>query len=636
MKKFIVILVVLLSLTVSFSGCKKNEPTTPVKPNEPSSPTIVETEYDFISNRTSEYSILLPENAPQYVTLAEQELNTWLKESADVVLPVVIDDGTFAISNDAKIISLGNTSAIEFYNIDLDEASLGRSGYSIYRKGRNIIIADGSSDGFGVIQGVYDFLSKYIDFDTLGPDCVYYEQVESLKLLDYNTTSIPAIDFFVGTAGELPINALYRVRMNTRLLTEYYGTIPGTEVFHNTLQYVPYDTWGEVNDEWFNSNGSEVCLTAHGLPEKYDALVKYVADQIINGLDRNPDLHDFTFTQMDGNNACGCSACTAVSNANGGSKSALYMLFLNDVAEYVDAHYAEKGETREWCVFFLVYDYTFDAPLKEEDGDLVPTSERCNPHVAPYICAKTGANWNESLDSESNRACAEMYDQWKVLSNRSSAWIYTANYSDFLAPYNAFTQKQGTFQFLRDKEIKMLYDNQQMDMRTSTGFAVLANYMNGKLSRNADADVNAMIDRFMSLYFKNAAPVMKTLFEDIVTRYNYNIYVLGMSTRNPTVRAEDFPFAVCREWKSLIDAALSRIEYLKELDAEEYESLQDRIILEGLSIDYLLIDLHSAYYTDEQLLEMKQTFRNNATRLNITYMSEGNSISQLYERWNIN
>ena len=163
----------------------------------------------------------------------------------------------------------------------------------------------------------------------------------------------------------------------------------------------------------------------------------------------------------------------------------------------------------------------------------------------------------------------------------------------------------------------------------------MGNYLEGKLARNADLDYDEYVDKFMKHYYGNAAATMKKLFNDTMTHFNYAVYELGMPNRKPVPSATYWPFAVVSGLRSLIDQALDDIDYLKELDSERYAVLRDRILLEGLAYDYLLIELHPAYYTEDQLLQMKLTFRETASRLNLTMRAEGILITDLYESWGI-
>ena len=117
---------------------------------------VTEGTLDFVTNGTSEYKIVVPavKNFAE-ITTAADELVNFIAQSTGVVLPVVNDD-TFQYSASSKIISVGDTLALEASGIEVDKDYFTRSGYRIVTKDNSVFLIGGGD--FGTLYSAYEFL----------------------------------------------------------------------------------------------------------------------------------------------------------------------------------------------------------------------------------------------------------------------------------------------------------------------------------------------------------------------------------------------------------------------------------------------------------------------------------------------
>ena len=79
--------------------------------------TIEYTDYDFIQNSGSEYTIVLPAETLYNERLAADEINSFVFEASGIKLPCVADTDV-EYSADAKLIILGNTAFNDKSGVD--------------------------------------------------------------------------------------------------------------------------------------------------------------------------------------------------------------------------------------------------------------------------------------------------------------------------------------------------------------------------------------------------------------------------------------------------------------------------------------------------------------------------------------
>ena len=131
---------------------------------------------------------------------------------------------------------------------------------------------------------------------------------------------------------------------------------------------------------------------------------------------------------------------------------------------------------------------------------------------------------------------------------------------------------------------------------------------------------------------------MKKAFDLYETWFAYlrnEVKVEGSYTSSTLFNKDNFTKGFVDGMLACFDEAYAAIEPLKDTDAVLYDTLKNRICLETLQYRYLNIEYHKNYYTEEELLEMKQAFQNDVRYVGLTKANESQGIDVLYKSWGI-
>jgi hypothetical protein len=194
---------------------------------------------------------------------------------------------------------------------------------------------------------------------------------------------------------------------------------------------------------------------------------------------------------------------------------------------------------------------------------------------------------------------------------------------------------------MNEKNTIYLFDQGQHNQNVVTDWAPLKNYLEMQLMWDVDADVESLTDNFFENYFKQAAGPMRALFEE------YRLFMEYQLDKNPLVKGVCYPgldawntkIDLKREtlvsWIGKIDEALAAIDGLRHTDAETYQELRKRILLESISYRHLLIEKFEKSYFDEDLLKLKLSFKEDVLMLGIRqYYSEG-QVDMLFDKMGV-
>ena len=226
---------------------------------------------------------------------------------------------------------------------------------------------------------------------------------------------------------------------------------------------------------------------------------------------------------------------------------------------------------------------------------------------------------------------------WAKVCKNFYMWDYANNYNCYLLPSNSFNVFQDNIKFAVECGVQFYFTQASHDSRQPV-FEELREYLTASLMWDANIDYAAYIDDFFINYYKDAAPGVRKYFESLRDYYAYLEQSQGLAGGIFTNlrKAEYWPKNLVDTWMGYINEAYEAIEPLKTKDVDMYNKLYDRICKESLSVRFMLIDLHSSYYSATELLEMKYAWKADATRLKIGNLREELSITSLYTEWGIN
>lgn len=591
--------------------------------------TVAQTDVDLVKNGASDYVIVTAENETDAsVKFAVEELRQNFYESTGVELKTK-KDSEVSYNANAKILSVGETALLQQAGVTLDKKEVGSDGYIVQTKDSNVFMVGGS--GNGTVYAVYGWLKEQLNYGYYALDEIAIDKnVVNEKLLNVSLKERPDFDYRVTSYGEAWFDSTVarRARFNQsgELWIDFEGVVDGEKSsvsYHTSFNIVSPDLYKADHENWFAPDGKQLCFSRD--PEN---LAKVVVERITQELDANPDKNILTFTQQDHNTWCDCGPCTDSLNKYG-TNSAVYILFMNRVAEQVKAWVDEHYPGREVLLAMFAYQQTEEAPVVKRGDEYVPVDEslRLHDNVALFYCP-IYAEYYYDFNAEQNANVADTFEKWSVLAKTIFTWMYGANFQVYLAPYNNFNSMQNNYRFLYDRGNKYVFDQHQYNQVAGTDWYRLKGYLSSNLQWKIDSNQDELINNFFDNYFKDASAVMKQLFDEentwfayLAEKYGYNGKVSYIDSN--LVIEEFWPKGLLENWLALIDEAYQKIAHYQKSDPVLYEKLKDRINLESLTFRYMQIHLYKLLYSDVDSQMMIKTFKEDCNALGITHYKEG-------------
>ena len=641
----------LLALTTLFSvaSCKKDssdndQSSSAVDSNSSSTtvntPIFEDTDYVLASNKSSEYKIVLPEAEMNGgLKTAANELNYFMKSATGATFSVV-SDATVTSGDSAKIISIGATKALENSGLDTNVDQLKKTGYRIVTKADDVYIW-GPTDRAS-LYGVYEFLEHEIGFEVYARDEIAYTPTDTLKLKDFDLVDNPSFDYSSGGQGCIWFGS-YRDRLRhgsdggirsgpggaSHNTTTKYGWLPKEEYMADHPKwYATSDTDGRIN----------LCYNARGDEAEFALMFETFMTKFIDFVLSHPEVEIFAITQQDVCPWCSCAACKADIEKYGAACSS-QIIFCNKVSDAAKEYFEENGIDREFKITFFAYATTIQAPVKEVNGEWVPTAPEvvCRDNVYPWY-AVMSANQTKSFLDPVNTTAKVGLEQWGALANTIDVWLYSANFNDYFQPYDCFGAIQETYQYVSTFNPTIIQECGKWNEKgTGVGWRALLEYVQAKLFWNVNEDFDTLVTNFFKNYYKDAAEEMLDVFNTYRAFSRYQLDVLGMPSGlyADVTNTKYWPKGALDTILGKIDEAYKAIESLKESNYNLYTTLYNRICTESLSYRKYDLVLYASSYQSSVATALKNQFKADCDRLNVTLSWEGGNISELYQKMGI-
>lgn len=598
--------------------------------------TAVEGEYLYKSG-ISEYSILIRDDASYYESFAANELVMNLQEATGNSIPVITES---QLKSKDRIISLGHTSLWdEKVGVTLSEKDIIDSGYYIKTVENNVYIScPDENSSSGILYGAYDFLKDAIDYEFYAADEVYVEKTQEIPLYNYTGKIVnPTFEMRMIPKADLRDNSTTVMRYRLMSPSDSFGLVAWG---HGQLsQYIlpkakctcgledcGDQTYMEHHPDWFLNPEDkyqwQLCWSGGELLEEV------TANRFIEFFNQYPDAEYFMFGLEDNVNKCECDRCKAAMQEYAGNPAGLQIAFMNNVIARVKAKEPNRS------VKYIIYAYyaTEKAPIKTENGKIVPYSEKVDPVDDLYIYyTPIGANFAFQINSPTNIDVYNNLKEWSAIADgQLILYLYDINFRNYLINFNNFGTVQGMYETCRDVGVNCI-TSQGADSYTIC-FQEMRSYVESSLMWNVDQSYDDLVRKFMAAYFKDAADFMYTYYQIMRDRYAYyqnmvapesgGIYGDINSTKlwtQPVMEKIDKEF----------DKAFASIEKYKTSDPDLYTKLYNRIMKECLSPLYMKITMLSAYYTTAEMAQIKADFKYYANFFKLSESLEGADFGNL-------
>ena len=595
------------------------------------------TEYKLVDNGNSGYKIVLSQNASCEEEMAASELKTLFEEATSIKLST-ITESEVSYADTSKLFLIGNTKYTKNTGVDVD--AIPSDGFTVKTMGSNLFVLGEDS---GIVYGVYEFLEKALGFEYYVAD-VYAlnKNVKDLYMPKLDISDAPDIEYRADAWGaENSQQGLYRARI--RSFNDAFMS-NGMYHIHNTFSWLPKTDYEDAHSDWYSDDEAKLCYTAHGNETELAAMRSVVLEkfkeQVSYYFEKGDYRQAISFTQQDSstNSWCSCNACKADVQTYG-TASASIIRFLNPIAKQLKAWLAERYPGREVTIVFFAYQASEKAPVKRENGKLVPADNSLvlEDNLAVWIAPIYG-NYIRSVTDMENENMYNLFRNWSIVAKYFYVWCYDTNFRNYLMWYDTFNALPDLYEYLNNFNVKYMFNQGQIHSSSNlTGFDALKVALNYKLMWDSDTDAEAFTQRFFETWFGSAGQDMRKYYDSFISwseklkteqNYNGNINFEGYTRLH-------YPLAQLKNWLENIDNAYKSIESLERTKPNRYKNLYKRIQAESIAIRYALISLHCTSFAQDELLEMKQSFKEDASNLGFVRFSESKTMDVLYNAWGV-
>ncbi len=603
--------------------------------------------YNIVENGKSDYRIVISTDADDNVVFAANELKTYIRYSTGAELPIETDGESF--SETEKVISLGDTS-IYRGALAQDESlaltdDLGLTGYVLKREGKTLII--NAKDGNGVFCGVYDMLGDTIGLVNYAYDEIYYREMQTMPLLDFNEHFVPSFD--VRDMTGLSLTSVYKRKM--KFYSQLGKGIWAT--FAHTVEtvYLPVEEYMDAHPEYYgNTGGTQVCYSN---AEMRKEMVKKMKTWI----EGYPEARYIMVGHEDNTNMCTCDNCVAERELYG-NYGGQELHFTNLIAEELDPWMKQNYPDREMYYVFFAYQTSQQPPIKttvdasgnevavlDKDGKYQPYYDGFEIHekVRLMYCP-IDADFSAPITAESNTTQYEQLRGWKDLFDYAGyegksniiVWAYSLACLNYWVPQDNIGAYKQQYAFYKDSGIGYLYD-QANSTSAIFSFESLRIYTQSQLMYDNSQDYNELAMDFINHYYGEGAENIAGLYNFIRSYYEYMEETKGLNGNIKYEHGADpafWPMEVIDTMMDFCDKALEAIEPLRESDPIRFNTLNNRIRRERLMPIFLMFRHHIS----EVPLDKKEEYYNDMVTISRLYnvveeRESGTSMEVNFETW---
>ncbi|HQH63544.1 MAG TPA: DUF4838 domain-containing protein [Clostridiales bacterium] len=476
------ILAVLIFLSSSFGIV--NPPVEPFVPENIVEEVDNSPKMTLIDTGASAYVIVKGAAASPSENTAALKLRAYLQQISGVELPIVTDAAPAA----EKEIIVGRTNR-EGAGYTVDRAALGDEGFIIKTVGAKLVIAGGEKRG--TLYGVFDFLEKFLDCAWLSADTTIVPEKATVcipaAIDEYETPAFmfrqpslckPETTFSADYALANKANGIaYSVESE-----ELGGMLP-YYMGHNAALIMPESVYFADHPEYYALNEDGVRTTENPCMSN-PAVIKIFTDYAVDLVTNNPGLQCFQISLNDSGEYCRCDACEAIYAEEGGVTTGTLVRMLNAIADQVAAI------NPECKIITLAYACSVDATI---------TPVRDN--IIVYFCpiSMCYAHPLETDTYDESVKLRKQFDDWSKICKNIFIFEYPVIYDMYPHPYPIWDAMQPNIQYYLKNGATGLY----VDSNAScdANFLCMTSWLYAKLLWDPYEDMDALMSRFMRLYF---------------------------------------------------------------------------------------------------------------------------------------
>jgi hypothetical protein len=436
--------------------------------------------------------ILVRQDAPERERFAAGEIAAYIEQICGRKLAVTETDATTVMPGDLVLGELAVTTGI----ISREELkSMERDGY-VVRVTNDRGAVCGWRD-LGTIYGAYA-LVRQLGVKFYAPGCEVVPRTEALIVPTCQLRAKPLLEFRKMSQnlklGHTPSDDLGEPRD----IGEPGGLV------HSAAYLVPFDTYHETHPEYFALQKDGKRLRRDPEAKRFDVhlclsnpdVQRISAERLMALMDKLPNRTYFGVAQGDGHAWCRCEPCLALDTVPGKVMTDRLITYVNAVARYVAKKHPEKR------ILTLAYTKATSPP---------PTRVKPEPNVMVQFCPYPGRVYCQShfFTCEKNVGGYEDIQGWfKVAPKNMYIFDYPRGYKIYYEPFGSFYAMKQKMEYYLDNGVRGIYY-----CGIPTNFKDLFTFVHSAMQWDRKANVEALIDEFMPVYYGKAAPFIREYFD---------------------------------------------------------------------------------------------------------------------------
>ncbi|MCQ2387078.1 MAG: DUF4838 domain-containing protein, partial [Clostridia bacterium] len=613
----------------------------------------------LVSNNKSDYKIVLCSNATEYEKASADIIKKFFSDAYKITLQT-INETSNLYKIDSKYIFIGNGGFLNDAEISVP-GDLGDSGYILKTKGSNVFIANPTGFGAGLKSGAYRLLEEVFNYKAYAVDEISYNNPENVELTELDIEVKPDISALNLTGNNDKADGATQRALAG--ITNYsdifsYRSTP----YHNSFSFVDPGKYSESHPLWYSSDKTQLCYTAHGNTDEYNALVNIVYTQLkdiyLSAKDSGKQTVIIPFTQQDNGTFCNCSTCQTYNNLNNYvvyhnasrcTNSIPIVRFMNSISD----KFKSDGIKDDLYLVFFAYLQTEASPKKS----YITMRENVVPMVAPIYSQYSRE------DDFGKSGVKDLIDRWLDISEAKTPkfmlWTYSANYQNYLSLMDNFSclSKNGEIMADYTKNGNLLYwydEGSGFGEVAGVDFTYFKYWLRGKQAIDStvidsDTKFNALVDEFFDAYYKQGADAMKEYFysyldvlRDLHGKSNNGSAFYGYTMDDYPNLYDNYTVSVANgtknnsPWftKTQLESWRSLLQKAKDATVDN-EKVYKRVLLESVVVDFIYLKLYGIDLvsgTDLTVLnDAKDQLKNDANLAGLGLISESDGIENAFK-----
>jgi hypothetical protein len=574
------------------------------------------------------YNLVLPNDYNRVEWFTAQEISKYFEQMTGHEIEITYEN---CIAQKGKHIYIGKTRRLVKEGLllgsdaKIDSFLMKSVGDDIFLAGNAVPYYDNTT-----LYAAYEFLERFFGVRFYSFDEEFVPTYCTLEVPDFDTIEAPDFEWRDPCCNLFRIYPEFGAKSRVRdicapdLLHLQNALFPlwAPARGHNSYELLPPVVYAKDHPQWYDKENVQLCYTN-------EEIINKIVDLLKCKIAANSHSLLFVLTQEDTLNAfastCQCENCKKSNEQY--TPTGTLIRFVNAVSKEIDCFVKENYPNRAIKIVTLAYYFSFEPPVKKEEGAFLPIDKSVvpNDNVMIYIAPVQFCYYHSLSDEECeyNKTFLDSLKGWKALTDNLMVFGYSANYAHSMYPFYNFDSTESNYRMYKEYGIKYFLDLASNES-PYVEFQELRAYVASKMMWNTKRNVKDLMEEFIDGYYKNAAFAIKKYLNFIQEHYrnmdsdkSWHLRVYHLPEK--MFFYESFPLEFIQTLLSCQQEATKAVNEIS--DKKERKRLQERVDRVFLSVKYLLLMNYEHYYKEGKE-EFANSFINECLALGITKYKE--------------